>query len=92
VRQLRGEHRDSRHVVREPQRPLHAEPFADRRERFGDPVARHAEPVQLPLHSLEEDAFLLVRVLVGVDDVAVVAVQKVGHGGDESFLVAARDE
>ena len=51
-----------------------------------------AEAVELPLDALEEDVLLAVGVLVGVDDVAVVAVEEVGDGGDEPLLVAAGEQ
>ena len=44
---------------------------------YCDPFPLDTEAVQLPLHPLQEDALLLVRVLVGVNDVAVVAKKKV---------------
>ena len=92
VRQLAHEQRDPRAVVGEAQRVRHAEPRPHRLEGLGDFFPRQLEPVELPLDSLEEDAALDVGVLVGVDDVAVVAGDEFGHLRHEALLVAAAQE
>ena len=51
-----------------------------------------AKPVEVELDPLEEDALDLVDVLLGVDDVAVVAGDEVGHRGHDPALVRAREQ
>ena len=46
--------------------------------------------IELDAH--QEEAGLFVGVLVGVQDVAAVAVDEVGDGGDFAFAVGAGDE
>ena len=83
---------DARQVIGEVESPSHAEPLGDRLERLTDLLAGDAEAGQLPLDALEEDALLGVGVLVGVDDVALVAVQEIGHRGHQALLVRAGEE
>ncbi len=89
--QLRDEEGNARLVVAEVQRPLHAEAQGDRLERRPNLLAGDVEALQLPLDALQEDALLLVGVLVGVDDVAAVAEEEVGDGRHQPLLVAAGD-
>ena len=77
---------------REPHRPVHPELLGDRRDGGGDLAAGHREPGQLELDTLQEDSFLAVGVLIGVDDVAVALVDERGDRGDESGLVGTREE
>jgi hypothetical protein len=92
VVELRNEERYPRHVIAEAQLPRHPEPLGDGPERRGDLCARKAERGEVPFDALQEDPLLEVRVLVGVDDVAVVAVDEVGHRGDEALLIGARQQ
>ena len=70
---------------------------ADAIDRLDAIVVTHAhwdhttdvEAVQLPFDALEEDALLLVCVLIGVDDVAAVAIEEVGDGRDQALLIGA---
>ena len=75
VRLARGEERGRDRAVREANVGRHPEALGDRRERRGDVVAGHAEPVELELDALEEHRAVAddVEVLVGVEDVAAVA-------------------
>ena len=46
----------------------------------------------IELHAHQEEAGLLVGVLIGVQNVAVVPVDEVGDGGDFAFAVRAGDQ
>ena len=92
VRMLRDEKGHARLLVTEVQRPIHAEAQRNRLERRFDLVSRDLEAVEFPFHSLQENAFFTVGVLVRVNDVAVVPVKEVRHSRDETFLVATRDK
>ena len=46
-----------------------------------------AKSVQIPLHAHEEEAQIVVLVLVGVQDVGPVPVQKARDAGDDPFPV-----
>jgi hypothetical protein len=70
VAELRDQDRHARHLVAEAQVPSHPEPLRDRAEPVGDLFPGQAEPVQLPLHALQEHPLLDVGMLVGPDDVA----------------------
>ena len=62
------------------------------RERGLDLVAAEVEAVEHELDPLEEHAVGAVGVLLGVDDVAAVAVDEVGDGRDDPGLVGARQQ
>jgi hypothetical protein len=50
------------------------------------------ETGDVPLDTHEEQVALLVLVLVGMEDVGVVAIEEVGHGGDDALAVGAVDQ
>src|SRR5205814_634865 len=56
------------------------------------PLPVQVEPRQLPDQAHEEQAAVLLGVLIGVDDVAVVPKDKVRQGGDQAGAVTAADQ
>ena len=92
VRQPGDEDGDAPLVVGEAQAPAHLEALRQRLEGVRNFAAGHAKAVQLPFDALDEDTFLLVGVLVGVNDVAVVAVEEIRDRGDKPLLVAAGEQ
>ncbi len=92
VRLLRHQHPDPRDVVGEAHRALHAEAVDDGTEGGLDLVPPEVAAVEQELDSLEEHTVGAVGVLLGVDDVAAVAVDEVGGGGDDARLVGTRQQ
>ncbi len=92
VHLLGGEDGDRARLVRVAKLPLHAQRVGDRSEGVGETPPVEVEAGQAELDALEEHARLIVRVLVGVHDVAAVAGHETGHGGDEAWSIRRRDE
>ncbi len=79
-------------LVRETEAPPHVEPFRQWTERPAEFGARKIHAVQLELDPLQEEAFLLIGVLVGVDDVGPMTEQEVRHPGDQALAVGTRQQ
>ena len=69
------------------QLPVHLELFGDGREVVGEVVQRNIEVSWIELDAHEEEVGFGVAVLVGVQDVAVVAEDEIGDGRDQAFAV-----
>ena len=77
--------------------PLHLKFLGDGREMVGEIGEVFVGEVDVEIFGIELDAHqeesgFFVGVFVGVQDVAVVAVDEVGDGGDFAFGVGATDE
>ena len=90
VRLLGGQHGDARQLLGEPQVAVHREAVADLGAEGGQHLGvRQAEAVELELHPLEEQALVVVGVLVDLDDVGAVPVEPLGDGGHDPAGVRA---
>ena len=89
---LRHEKRGPRHDVGEVQRPTHREALHDRSEGGGDTFAGDRETFQLPFHPHEEGTFLEIDMLIDVNDVTLIFVEKGREGGDDASPVGTGDQ
>jgi hypothetical protein len=64
----------------------------ERCERRDDLVSAEREAVELELDPLEEHAFDLIGVLLGVHDVALAAGDEIGDRRNDTALIGAREE
>ena len=90
---LRDEERDAvRQRSDRSSRQRICEALGDRGELARELVEVEVEVGEVPLDAHEEQAALGVLVLVGVQDVGVVAVEELADGGDDPLAVGAVDE
>ena len=89
VVEFRDEDRQARFDRGQRQAPGHLVFLGDRREGLIETVDAEFEAIQLPLHPHQEQAGHLVLMLIGVKDVGVVGIKKVGDGGDQALLIGA---
>jgi hypothetical protein len=92
VVELGDEDRHARLDAGELQLPAHVVLGGHRREGLREAVQPQIEARQVPLHPHQEQPRLAVLVLVGMQDVGVVPVEKIGDGGDQTLAVGAGDE
>ena len=92
MRLPRGEDRDLGPLVGEAHRDVHPETLRHRVERGGEVVTPHAALVHVELDPLEEDAGLVIGVLLGVQDVAARIEDELRDPVDEARLVATGDQ
>jgi hypothetical protein len=71
---------------------LHVEALGDGGEGQLEVVQIQRKAGQIPFHPHQEQLEFSVLVLVGVQDIGVVLVEKIGNGGHQTFLVGATDE
>ena len=72
--------------------PAHVEPPRDGLELLPQRLGRQVELLERPLHAHEEQPQILILVLIGVQDVRAVRIQKVGNCGDQALAVGAIDQ
>lgn len=87
-----GHEGDPRHDVGETKIHGHVEALGDRSERSEDVVALDAQAVEFEFDALEEHLLDLIGVLLGVDDVAVVRGDEIGHRSDDATPVGTREQ
>lgn len=61
-------------------------------EPFAKDFPREVEIGQRPLDAHKKQAEFIILMLVGMQDIGAVGVEKLGYGGDQSFAVGAIDE
>jgi hypothetical protein len=75
------------------QLPFHLKFPADQRtEKFIDLFLRNGKTVQLPFHPHKKVVNVTLNVLFNTDDITVILVEKIGHGGHQTHLVRAVDQ
>ncbi len=72
--------------------PVHLEVAGDGSKALGKLGQVKSEICRVELDPQEEEIRFLVPVLIGTKDVAVVAIDEVGHRGHNPFAVGAGDE
>ncbi len=87
---LRAEEGDARPARARGQLPVHAELGGKGREGGFESV--EVEAVERPLHAHEEQAEVVVDVLVGVQDIGAALVEKPRHARHKAFAIGAVDQ
>lgn len=93
VRVLRNEDRHPRRLSGKVKGPVQVERLGHLFLELGfDGCVGHLKAVQIPLHTHKEHPVLFIDMLVDLQNVAVVAGQKVSYLGHQSFAVGAVDK
>ncbi len=85
----RDENRDFRSVAGKRHAPFHSQPISDGLKMFRELTHVQREARQIPFHAHQEKIALGIQMLVGVQRVAVTAINKIVDRGVQPFLVGA---
>ena len=78
--------------VRKTQFPVQVELAGKRLEGVGNPLPGKVEASEVPLDAHQKNIGLAVAMFVGVKDVAVMPVNKVGNASHQPLAIGARDQ
>ena len=92
VQVLRAEERDPRFLVHAAKLPAHVQFFGERREGLGEVGNIGTAIFHCPLDAHEKQAQLMILMLIGMEDVGALLVEKAGDARYQAFLVWAVDE
>jgi hypothetical protein len=74
------------------QPPAHVELLRNRGKLFAECFLAQVESIERPLHPHEEHAREIILVLIGVQNIRAVTIEKLRDGGDNASAVGAIDQ